>query len=200
MRVLLVGTRPDAVDDTRVVLEGAGHDVVQCRDAHAADFACTALTERGSCPFEHSPVDVVVTARERSLAAPAGTEDGAVCGIHRFVPLVVHGATASDPFAPWATAESSTDDELRAAVVAAAAAPLARHGEVATSTLHDVLTTVGADPAGTAAVVTRTNGRLVAHLDLTPATRAHAPAATVRILTALRALDPYAEGIDVVRA
>ncbi len=199
MRVLLVGTRPDAVDDTRTVLEDAGHEVVQCRDAHAEAFACTALTDRGSCPFEVGPVDVVVTARERALGAPAAREDGAVCGIHRLVPLVVHGATAADPFAPWAAAESQTSDELRAAVLAVGTAPLPEHGRTATATLRDVLTVARVDPAGSDAVVTRVNGRLVVRLDLAPDARDHAPNATVRILTALRALDPYADGIDVVR-
>lgn len=200
MRVLLVGTRPDAVDATRSVLEEAGHEVVGCRDAHAGDVPCSALVERGSCPLEGAPVDVVVTARERSLATPAPTEDGAVCAVHRLVPLVVHGATASDPFARWAVAESATDDELRVAVAAAAEAPLPEHGRVATATLREALAAVGVDASGDEATVTRSAGRLTVRLTLTEPARVHAPSATVRILTALRALDPYAHTIDVVRA
>ncbi len=134
MRVMLVGTTPGAIDRTEEVLASGGHEVVHCRDEHAGTFPCTALTERGSCPFEVAPVDVVVTARDRAWPKPAPLEDGATCGIHRFVPLVVHGTTALEPFDRWAVAETATDAELLDAVERAAGAPLPEHGAVATAT------------------------------------------------------------------
>ena len=139
MRVMLVGTEAGAIDRTEEVLRSGGHEVLHCRDEHAGTFPCTALTHRGSCPFEAAPVDVVVTARDQAWSRPAPLEDGAICGVHRFVPLVVHGVTALDPFAQWAVAETTTDDELLGAVEQAAAAPLPEHGAVATMTMRDLL-------------------------------------------------------------
>jgi len=200
MRVMLVGTQPGAIDRTEEVLRSGGHEVVHCRDEHAGTFPCTALTDRGSCPFEAAPVDVVVTARDRAWPRPLPLEDGAICGVHRFVPLVVHGTTALDPFAPWAVAETTTDAELLDAVEQAASAPLPEHGATAGATMRDVLDGqgLGADPSSVE--VRRHGGRLVVTLDLTPAAAPIAGVVTVKILTALRTLDPYCDGIDVVRA
>jgi len=200
MRVMLVGTTPDAIDRTEEVLASGGHDVVHCRDEHAGTFPCTALTERGSCPFEVAPVDVVVTARDRAWPRPAPLEDGATCGIHRFVPLVVHGATALEPFDRWAVAETATDAELLDAVARAAGAPLPEHGAGATATVRDLLVVQGITGDTSTVEVRRTGGRLVVTLGLTPEAAPYTAAITVKILTALRGLDPYADGIDVVRA
>ena len=199
MRVLLVGTLPGAIDRTEEVLTSGGHEVVHCRDEHAGTFPCTALTDRGSCPFEASPVDVVVTARDRAWPRPSPLEDGAVCGIHRFVPLVVHGTTALEPFDQWAVAETTTEDELLGAVERAAGAPLAEHGTVATRTMRDLLAGEGGAAEGSTVEVRRSGGRLVVSLALTPEAEPFASAITVKLLTALRSLDPYADGIDVVR-
>lgn len=200
MRVLLVGTLPGAIDRAEDVLRRGGHEVVHCRDAHAGTFPCTALTERGSCPFEASPVDVVVTARDRAWPRPSPLEDGAICGVHRFVPLVVHGTTVLEPFERWAVAETTTDDELLGAVTRAASAPLPEHGAVAGATMRDLLAAHDVADDGSVAEVRRVGGRLVVTLALSPAAEPHAAAMTVKILTALRTLDPYADGIDVVRA
>jgi hypothetical protein len=200
MRVMLVGTLPGAIDRAEEVLRSGGHEVVHCRDEHAGTFPCTALTERGSCPFEAAPVDVVVTARDRAWPRPSPLEDGAICGIHRFVPLVVHGTTVLEPFERWAVAETRTDEELLDAVERAATAPLPEHGAVATATLRDLLAGHGVTDDTSTIEVRRSGGRLVVALALSPAAEPHAAAATVKILTALRTLDPYADGIDVVRA
>ena len=199
MRVLLVGTLPGAIDRTEEVLTSGGHEVVHCRDEHAGTFPCTALTERGTCPFEGSPVDVVVTARDRAWPRPSPLEDGAICGIHRFVPLVVHGTTALAPFDQWAVAETTTEDELLGAVERAAGAPLSEHGAVATRTMSDLLAGHGVSAGGSTVEVCRVGGRLVVTLSLTAEAEPHAAAITVKLLTALRSLDPYADGIDVAR-
>jgi hypothetical protein len=199
MRVLVVGTLPGAIDRAEEVLRSGGHEVVHCRDEHAGTFPCRALEARGTCPFEQSTVDVVVTARDRPWPRPSPLEDGAVCGIHRFVPLVVHGTTALEPFDRWAVTESATDEELLVAVESAANAPLPEHGAVATRTMQELLDTEGIDAAGCAVEVRRVGGRLVVSLTLGPAASAFAGPITVKMLTALRTLDPYATGIDVVR-
>ncbi len=200
MRVMLVGTLPGAIDRTEEVLQSGGHEVVHCRDEHAGTFPCTALTDRGSCPFEAAPVDVVVTARDRAWPRPAPLEDGAICGVHRFVPLVVHGTTALDPFEQWAVAETTTDEELLVAVERAAGAPLPEHGATATATMRDLLAGQGVADDASTITVHRNGGRLVVTLALTPEAQPYAGAMTVKILTALRTLDPYCDGIDVVRA
>lgn len=200
MRVLVVGTLPGAVDEAEQVLTAVGHEVVRCHDTQAAAFPCAALEHRGSCPFEQSPVDVVVTARDRAWPRPSPLEDGAVCGIHRLVPLIVHGTTVLEPFERWAMAETTTDDELLDAVAGVAQAPLPEHGVVATRTMCELLATDGIDADGCTVEVRRAHGRLVVTLGLTPEAEPVAPAITVKLLTALRTLDPYADGIDVVRA
>jgi len=199
MRVLLVGTAPRAIEDAEAVLESAGHEVLHCRDERAGVFPCTALASRGSCPFEAAPVDVVVAARNHAWPRPSPLEDGAVCGIHRFVPLVVHGTAALNPFAPWAAAETTTAEELLAAVETAARGPLAEHGAVATATMRDLLAAHGVPPEESTVEVRRASGRLVVTLGLSGEAAPFAPAVTVKILTALRRLDPYADGIDVVQ-
>lgn len=200
MRVMLVGTVPDAIDRTEEILRSGGHEVVHCRDEHAGTFPCTALTERGSCPLEVAPVDVVVTTRDRAWPRPAPMEDGAVCAIQRFVPLVVHGVPALDPFEQWAVAETRTAADLLDAIEQGANAPLPEHGAVATTTVRDLLAGQGVTADTSTVEVRRSGGRLVVTLRLTPAAEPHAAAMTVKILTALRDLDPYADGIDVVRA
>lgn len=200
MRVMLVGTLPGAIDRTEEVLAAGGHEVVHCRDEHSGAFPCTALTDRGSCPFEVAPVDVVVTARDRAWPRPSPLEDGAICAVHRFVPLVVHGTTTRDPFERWAVAETTTDEELLVAVERAASAPLPEHGAAATSTMRALLAGQGVVDDTSTVEVRRTGGRLVVSLALTPAAAPFAAAMTVKILTALRTLDPYCDGIDVVRA
>jgi hypothetical protein len=197
---MLVGTLPGAIDRTEEVLRSGGHEVVHCRDEHAGTFPCTALTDRGSCPLEAASVDVVVTARDRAWPRPSPLEDGAICGIHRFVPLVVHGTTALDPFERWAVAETTTDEELLGAVERAADAPLPEHGATATTTMRDLLAGQGVVDDASAVEVRRARGRLVVTLALTPQAEPFAGAMTVKILTALRTLDPYCDGIDVVRA
>lgn len=200
MRVLLVGTVPGAIDRAEEVLLAGGHEVLHCRDEHARTFPCTALTERGSCPFERAGVDVVVTARDRPWPRPSPLEDGARCGIHRFVPLVVHGTTTLEPFERWAVAETRSDAELLDAVEVAPRQPLPEHGEVATATMREVLELAGTEPAGGAVEVRRVDGRLQVRLTLPPGAAAQEGAITAKILSALRTLDPYADGIDVVRA
>lgn len=199
MRVLLVGTLPGVIDRTEEVLRSAGHEVLHCRDEHAGTFPCTALAVRGSCPFETAPIDVVVSARDRPWPRPSPLEDGAICAIRRLVPLVVHGVTVLEPFERWAVAETTTDEELLDAVERAATGPLPEHSAVATNVLCQLLELEGVPTEDNAAQVRRASGRLVVTLTLTPAAEPHAAAATVKILTALRALDPYADGIDVVR-
>jgi len=200
MRVMLVGTHPGAIDRTEEVLRSGGHEVLHCRNEHDGGFVCTALTDRGSCPFDGAPVDVVVTTRDRAWPRPSPLEDGALCAVRRFVPLVVHGTTALDPFEQWAVAETRTDDELLDAVVAAPAAPLPEHGAVATHTARELLAGQGVLDDATTVEVRRAGGRLVVTLGLSPAAEPHEAALTVKLLTALRSLDPYADGIDVVRA
>lgn len=200
MRVLVVGTLPGAIDRAEDALRAGGHEVVHCRDEHAGTFPCTALDERGTCPFEVAPVDVVVTARDRAWPRPSPLEDGAICGIHRFVPLVVHGTTVLEPFERWAVAETETDEELLAAVERAATAPLPEHGVAATTTMRELLDSHGIAMDGNHVEVRRTGGRLAVTLRLTPEAEPHAAALTVKILTVLRSLDPYADGIDVARA
>ena len=200
MRVMLVGTSTGSIDRAEEVLQAGGHEVLHCRDERAGTFPCTALVERGSCPLEAGPVDVVVTARDHAWPRPTPLEDGAICGVHRFVPIVVHGTTALEPFDRWVVVESATDDQLLDAVQRAVGAPLPEHGAVAGATVEDLLAGRGITDDASTVEVRRSGGRLVVTLSLTSVAEPHAAVMTVKILSALRGLDPYADGIDVVRA
>jgi hypothetical protein len=174
--------------------------VVRCHEPGDGPFPCAALVEGRSCPLEGAPVDVAVTARDRPWPRPSPYEDGAVCALRRNVPLVVTGVGVSlDPFEKWATAETDRDEDLVTACEAAAIAPMARHGEVASAAAREILDHAGCPPDEVDAKVCRQRGGLRVELVLPPAADDCESAITARVLTALRALDPHATGIDISR-
>jgi len=197
MRVLVVGTLPSAVDRTEAQLVAAGYDVVRCHEPGERPFPCAGLIDGRGCPLEADPVDVVVTARDRPWPTPSPHEDGAVCALRRHVPLVVTGSGASDPFERWTTREVCPGDDLAAACVDAARAPLRRHGEVATAAAREVVAQAGIDTGDVYAVVHRARGVLKVTLTLPGRAADVGGNVTARVLTALRELDPHAAGIDV---
>jgi len=196
MRVLVVGTLPDAIDRAAVELEAAGHDVVQCHGSAEPPFPCAGLIDGRECPLDAAPVDVVVTARDRPWPRPAAYEEGAICALRRHTPLVsLHEGT--DPFARWTCREASLVADLPGAVEEAATAPLADHSAVAAAAAQSVAVAAGVDPAGIGAVVHRARGALKVKLTLTPAASHLEGTIAARVMTALRELDTAATGIDI---
>lgn len=199
MRVLVVGTLPSAVERASSELAAAGHEVLLCHEPGEPPFPCAALEEGRSCPLDGAPVDVVVTARDRPWPRPSPFEDGAVCALRRHLPLVVAGGLVH-PFRRWVTAEVHRNDDLVAACEEAAAAPLTRHGEIATAAISKTLEQSGVDAVGASATVHRREGALRVHVSLPGAARSFEEMVVAKVVADLRAYDTYAGSIDVAVA
>jgi hypothetical protein len=197
MRVLVVGTLPRSIDTAEQRLRDAGHEVVRCTEAGQSAFPCAALTDARGCPLEVAPVDVVFDARERTEAPHSPFEAGASCALKRRIPLVTSGA--ANPFAPWAVAALGPDEDIVAGCEAAAGSPSAAHGAVATDAACAALEMAGVvvTAADTRATVRRRNGGLHVLLELADSDPALDDMIAVRVVSAVRAFDSGATGIDV---
>jgi hypothetical protein len=196
MRVLVVGTEPEAMDHTGDVLREAGHEVVTCHAAGEPAFPCRGL--RGEpCPLDGDGVDAVVTARDRARPNPSPFEDGAACALRHHVPMVVHGFTSVHPYEPWGPAESRHDAELTSVLEAVVRAPLPEHSDLARSTARQVLDAAALPSDGVDAVVTRRNARLRVVVTLPAGAQPAESSVSAKILGTLRRFDPDARGIDL---
>jgi hypothetical protein len=196
MRVLVVGTEPDGVRRATEELRDAGHDVVLCHEEDEAAFPCAALRDDRGCPLEQAPVDVVLDVHTDASPAPSAYEDGVACGVRQHLPLVVAGAR-EHPYARWVTEEAPGVADVVAACEVAAAAPSAAHGAVAEQAARDSLEHAGIDPQGTAAAVHRRDGCLLVMLSLPPHPEGLESMVVSRVVSAVRAHDDRARGIDV---
>lgn len=196
MRVLVVGTRPEAMEHTGELLRDAGHEVVTCHEAGEPAFPCRGL--RGeACPLDGPGVDVVISARDRALPTPTPFEEGAACALRHHVPMVVHGFTSEHPYEPWSPVESRHDEELAAVAEAVAGAPLREHCDLARATARQVLDAARLPSDGVEAVVTRRRARLRVMLTLPPGAESGASSVAAKVLGTLRRMDPDARGIDL---
>jgi hypothetical protein len=196
MRVLVVGTLPDAVVRVEDELQAAGHDVVRCHEDPAVAFPCAALVQGQRCPLEAAPVDVAVTVRGGTDDPPSVFEDGAICAVRRHVPLVTVGV-GENPFEPWTAVEVESGDDLAAACEEAATAPLPEHTRVATAEMRDVIERAGLDPADARVEVRRRGGALKVALHLPEDAATLHGTIAARVITALRAIDTESSGIDI---
>lgn len=196
LNVLVLESDRGAAADTIRRLEAAGHNVVRCHDEGAHTFPCNALRSDANCPFQRTAVDVVVTVRDRPLLQPAPTEDGVSCALQRHVPLVVAGDLTMNPYEEYAAQTVSTVDDVVSATESAAAAPLPRHSRVATEAVAEVASRRGASSI-TPVKVYRRAGRLSALVPADDVPEAARSMASVRIMSALRAIDFDSTGIDV---
>jgi hypothetical protein len=196
MRVLVVGTRPEAMEHTGELLRDAGHEVVTCHDPGAPAFPCRGL-QGDPCPLDGPGVDVVISARDRALPTPTPFEEGAACALRHHVPMVVHGFTSEHPYEAWSAAESRADSELAAVAEAVAHAPLREHGDLARTTARQVLDAAHLPSDGVDAVVTRRQARLRVMLTLPRGAEPAASSVAAKVLGALRRMDPDARGIDL---
>ena len=196
MRVLVVGTLPNAISRVDRELQAAGHEVVRCHEAGEPAFPCAALAEKQTCPLERAPVDVTVTVRDRPWSGPSPFEDGAVCALRQHIPLVAVDADIN-PFEPWTRREASSGDDLSAVCEEAATAPLPLHSRIASGTAGEVVELAGFDPLGTDGVVHRRRGALHVMVDVPEAAAGIHGVIAARVVTALREIDRHASGIDV---
>jgi hypothetical protein len=198
MDVLVLESEPHAGDGAARALERAGHIVHRCHDPGASRaFPCAAVAG-GPCPVFDRGVDVAVTVRAHPGSTPAPLEDGVSCALRAHVPVVAAGRTAIQPYECWAAEVVDGEDDLVATCERVAAAPLARHGEVATSELETALRSGHVDDSRCRAEVHRRRGRLKVTVDPgVVVDRTTAELAVRRVMSALREFDRTATGIDI---
>lgn len=223
MRVLVIEPVEGAGSDSEAAvfeaadheLKAAGHEVVRCEDG-TRQHGCNGMPGGSGCPVSGAGVDVAVAVGPTPLSG-----DSVRCAVRHFVPLVTANTANTANF--WPTSADETDRPstgqsvsewfagavpvvcvedtggLRAAVIAAAGSPLARHGELATVELHAVLAHHDITAPDATAVVHRTRGGLRVELfPCVPVSKQVAHAAAVRVAAVLRSYDTTSCGIGVV--
>ncbi len=195
MRVLLLEIEPGSAAAEASQFEAAGHEVARCRESADDHFTCDGITDGRQCPLEERVVDVAVVVGD-AAASDAVARDGVRCALRRHVPLVIAGDAAT-PYADFAAAVAGPDD-LLATAETAASAPLRRHGDAAGRSMRSVLEAHGYNPERASVEVTRRGTDLRVTVDPGEAvTRAVADILSVRVVGAVRDVDPYARIIDV---
>jgi hypothetical protein len=201
LRILVTEAEPGAAFMATDELTAAGHTVVRCTEPGAPMFPCGALSADGDrCPLHKGPpVDVVLDVRNNPRPLPTPGEQGVTCALRRHIPLVVAGGTTLNPFEEWATEVRNWTFDVTDACERAAARPLYTHSERAAAAMHDTLDAADGPAVPARVVVNRENGRLVVRvMSANPLDPEIRRTASVRMIAALRSLDPYAAGIDVV--
>ena len=196
MNVLVLENEPDAADVATRELRDAGHNVLSCHEPTTASFPCRGVVNPSLCPVRTETVDVALAVRVGTRARPTLGEDGARCALIHRIPLVVAGAPMFDPFDDFATRTVERTYDIVDTCEDAALAPIAVLGRRATEALRAALD--GSGDSSARVVVTRRAGRLIARVvgAGAMATQERSRAA-VRVMAALREIDPYAAGIDV---
>jgi hypothetical protein len=196
MRVLVLEGEQGAAAAASAELEAAGHEVARCYDGERA-IPCHGMEADRQCPLESGAVDVALLARDAGREPLVGGEDGARCALRRFVPLVVAG-DGTTPYADWATGTVVDGQALVDVLERARQAPLTRHADAARRSMRAVLEQHGLDGSSATADVVRDGPdlrvRLRAAIDFD---RKVADMASVRVVGAVRDIDPYPRVIDV---
>lgn len=197
MRVLVVEEVPGDGTTARAALTAAGHEVTSCH-TNGSSFPCKGVVHEADCPLEGPGVDVALLVRSLPGSQPTVREDGVRCALRRRVPVAITGEVAGSPYLDMATVVEPDLDRVVEATLLAASRPLPEHGEVARAALATVLAGEGLPADGARAVVVRDGQQLVVTLQPGVEVTPHvAETASVRVLAAVRALDPHASIIDV---
>jgi hypothetical protein len=196
LNVLVVENEPGAAAAATQELREAGHRVLSCHEPGDAAFPCRGVDHPAGCPLRSQNVDVALLVRSGVQAQPGAREDGARCALVQRVPLVVAGEPVLDPYDEYATRTLGRTYDVVDACELAATAPV----EALSRRASDVLVEVCGRPLSPAprAVVTRRAGSLRVAVDADGMTKDERSRAAVRIAMALRELDPFAAGIDVL--
>jgi hypothetical protein len=200
LRVLVTEAEPGAADEAARELEEAGHVVLRCCDAHGAPFPCAALREGAACPFDDGIVDVALTVRRHTRPQPTAREHGALCALHRHVPLVVAGSGACDPFAPWEQVILDRTFGVVGACERTAARSLDVHAGRARDAAAATLARAGIDEVPAVGVYRRRGRLLVRITTIGGIGRRLRSMVATRAVAAVRAFDRHAAGVDVLFA
>lgn len=196
MQILMTEIATDRARTAASLLEAKGHEIVTCGDGTERTVTCAAL--RGeACPLDRHTLDVALHV-ERPDAADL-RDEGVLCAIRHFLPLVVAASEPgipSDPFGGWAAAVCDLD-ELDEALTAAATAPLQAHSVAAERAANTVLASAGCDQTWRA-VARRAGRRLRVELvSEVPVDADLCARSAVRAEGAIREIDAVTPTIDV---
>lgn len=197
MRVLVVEEVPGDGTAASAALVAAGHEVTSCH-TNGSSFPCKGVVHEADCPLEGPGVDVALLVRSLPGSQPTVREDGVRCALRRRIPVAITGEVLDSPYLGMATVVEPDLDRVVEATVRAAQRPLPEHGEVARVALATVLAGEGLPSDDAGAIVVRDGQQLV--VTLLPGVEVSsqvAETASVRVLAAVRALDPHASIIDV---
>ena len=86
MQVLMTELATDRARTAAALLETRAHEIVTCGDDVPRTVTCAAL-RGGSCPLDRQTIDVVLHVERAD--GPGLADEGVVCALRRFVPLVV---------------------------------------------------------------------------------------------------------------
>lgn len=176
MKVLLIESTPGNATAIQADLLADGHEVLSCSDDRGGP--CRGTANHAECPLEHH-VDLTIVTREQGSSHTLA-EMGSVCSTRHRVPMVV-----VDP--------SQVDDEMPSVTVANAVAKRSVEAGYAAAIRHEL----GHLPA--LVDVERSPNRIHVSVQV-PAAQGSAvklSAIADRARHAVRAHDPYVDGIDV---
>lgn len=195
MRVLIPDVTAIKSADVAAYLAANGHVVLSCDSPGDTGTSCAAL-RGGRCPVERDAVDVAVVVPDDRLRPTGVAADGAKCAARRRIPMVV-GTSHAEGDRWWCG--DGTDGTLLGALDHSAHLSLQAHSDAATEMLRTILDRHGVSGAQATVNVYRRNGRLRAEVDTgTPVAIDVTRVIAVRIPQAIRQIDPWAGGLDVL--
>lgn len=199
MRVLVVESDRHAADTAVTDLQAAGHHVLRCHEDDVPAFPCNALCDEGTCPVESDgSVDVVLDYRTRPYPRPTAFEDGVSCALRHYVPLVVAGTAALNPYDKWTTAIATSDDRIVETCERATEQPIERLAEPARAEVRRRLRLQPAVAEVADVVVRRPRGGQLDAIIRLPEEAAEVDdALAVAVAGVLRAHNRYAAKVDV---
>lgn len=195
MRVLIPDVTATKSADVAAFLAASGHDVFACNSPGETGTSCAALRGR-RCPVERDAVDVAVVVPVDRMRPQGVTADGAKCAARRRIPIVV-GTSHAEGDRWWCG--DGTDGTLLGALDHTARLPLQAHSDAATAMVRTILGRHGLASAQATASVYRQHGRLRAEVDTGgPVSIDVTRVIAVRVAQAIRQIDPWAAGLDVL--
>jgi hypothetical protein len=195
MRVLIPDVTATKSADVAAYLAASGHVVFSCNSPGDTGTACAALKGQ-RCPVERDALDVAVVVPVDRMQPQGVAADGAKCAARRRIPMVV-GTSHAEGDRWWCG--DGTDGTLLGALDHTARLPLQVHSDAATAMVRTILDRHGIDAGPATVNVYRRNGRLRAEVDTgAPVAIDVTRVIAVRVPQAIRQIDPWAAGLDVL--
>ena len=196
MKVLIIDDARDEAEDGLARLRRAGHETTTCRPDGSVGV-CRGVELHGRCPLDDG-VDVALAPFPLAELDRQGLALGYVCAQRAGVPVVAVGDHVSGAHDPLTTTLVSDLRDVVAVLAGTASRPLERHTAVARRAVRDCLDRHDLAHVDSSVWVERHDGRLSIRMATNEAVPpAVTRAAAVRVLAAVRQLDPNAPAIGV---